>query len=179
MFLSSKELGHGTFWWLLLIYPSETLDSCIKSACNLLLWSRTEVMGIVNSRVVSHSMQANVFELNRGLEHRSFLNWGRETFIFSGSLPKSTNKPSLCRVEPYPFTLIKQTNKQTFPWTQPFIFAKRKRKGVGFFSTLRGALKSKPEQEITPTCLSIISSIKLKTKDMNQMLTICSQYKSQ
>ena len=55
------------------IYPSGKPGSAVKSACNLLLChitflSQTEVMGIVNSRAVSHSMRANVLELMRGLE---------------------------------------------------------------------------------------------------------------
>lgn len=81
--------------------------------------SQSEVMGIANSRAVSHSMQANVSELMRGLER---LQLGQKNF--QRSLPSDpasrgehmckANRPhkqSRCHAELCPLTVIKQTKR--------------------------------------------------------------------
>lgn len=79
-------------------------------------------------------MDTKVFELMKGLEHRSFLNYSKELYRFNRSLPldlKSQenacvrpkvhiNKADAMRrcAEPCPLSVIKQTSKKTFPWPE-------------------------------------------------------------
>lgn len=79
-------------------------------------------MVIVNSGVVSHSMQANVLELMKGLERRSFLKLGQRNSQLWWDLSLRPRVPGehmcnstqhvLCRAELPPLTYDTQTNKR-------------------------------------------------------------------